>query len=80
MTVAIPSFNGRHLLETALPSLAAQSYRDFAVLVVDDASKDGTPAWLRERWPAVRAHALSRQRRRDRGAQPVRARVATASW
>jgi GT2 family glycosyltransferase len=58
VTVAIPSYNGRHLLETALPSLAAQSFRDFAVLVVDDASSDGTADWLGDRWPEVRLLAL----------------------
>jgi GT2 family glycosyltransferase len=53
LTVAIATYNGRSLLETALPSLAAQSFRDFRVLVVDDASTDDTVAWLHERWPEV---------------------------
>jgi GT2 family glycosyltransferase len=53
LTVAIATYNGRSLLETALPSLAEQSFRDFRVLVVDDASTDDTVAWLHERWPDV---------------------------
>jgi GT2 family glycosyltransferase len=53
LTVAIASYNGHRLLESALPSLAAQSFRDFRVLVVDDASRDDTVEWLRESWPEV---------------------------
>jgi GT2 family glycosyltransferase len=57
VTVAIPSYNGRHLLEVLLPSLAAQEYSDFLVLVVDDGSTDGSVSWLHEQWPAVRVLA-----------------------
>ncbi len=53
LTVAIATYNGRPLLQVALESLAAQSLRDFQVLVVDDASTDDTVAWLEERWPEV---------------------------
>ncbi len=51
LTVAIATYQGRRLLEIALPSLARQSFRDFRVLVVDDASGDDTEDWLREHWP-----------------------------
>jgi GT2 family glycosyltransferase len=53
LTVAIATYNGRELLAVALPSLAAQRFRDFRVLVVDDGSTDGTAAWLAEHWPTV---------------------------
>jgi GT2 family glycosyltransferase len=53
LTVAIATYKGRHLLEIVLPSLAAQSFRDFRVVVVDDASQDDTQAWLTEHWPEV---------------------------
>jgi GT2 family glycosyltransferase len=58
VTVAIPSYRGRHLLEVILPSLAAQRFRDFEVVVVDDGSRDETVAWLAECWPAVAVTAL----------------------
>jgi GT2 family glycosyltransferase len=51
LTVAIATYEGRGLLQTALPSLARQSFRDFRVVVVDDASDDDTAQWLREHWP-----------------------------
>lgn len=53
LTVAIPTYNGRELLEVVLPSLAGQSFRDFRVVVVDDGSTDGTAAWLARAWPDV---------------------------
>jgi GT2 family glycosyltransferase len=58
LTVAILSYNGRHLLEVILPSLASQDFRDFRVVVVDNGSRDGTAAWLAEHWPQVTVVAL----------------------
>jgi GT2 family glycosyltransferase len=49
----VATYNGRELLATLLCSLAAQTFRDFRVVVVDDASNDGTPDWLKESWPEV---------------------------
>ncbi len=48
------NFNGRRLLEVILPSLAAQRYRDFEIVVVDDCSSDDSLAYLQSEWPAVR--------------------------
>lgn len=56
--LAIASYNGRALLEQMLPSVAAQSFGDLRVVVVDDASDDDTVAWLRECWPEVEVVAL----------------------
>jgi len=53
LTVAILSYDGRELLEIVLPSLAAQRYRNFRTVVVDNGSSDGTAEWLREHWPDV---------------------------
>jgi GT2 family glycosyltransferase len=60
VTAAVLSYNGRHLLEVILPSLAAQRFRDFEVIVVDDGSSDDTVAWLTEHWPEVEIIALER--------------------
>ncbi len=62
LTVAIATYNGRGLLEVVLPSLARQRYRDFDVLVVDDASTDDTVTWLRGHWPTVRVVEHPRNR------------------
>ena len=62
LTLAMPNYNGRPLLEAMLPSLAAQTYRDFAVVVVDDRSSDDSLAYLREHWPQVRVQAQPERR------------------
>jgi hypothetical protein len=53
VTVAIATYNGRHLLEVVLPSLRGQSFEDFRVVVVDDASSDDTAQWMAAHWPDV---------------------------
>ena len=60
LTVAVLSYDGRHLLEVILPSLARQSFRDFEVVVVDNGSRDDT------RGVAGRALAAGAGRRRCR--------------
>ena len=54
VTVAVLNYNGRALLEIVLPSLAAQEYRDFQMVVVDNCSTDDSLSYLQEHWPAVR--------------------------
>jgi GT2 family glycosyltransferase len=53
LTVAIATYDGRELLAAALDSLATQTFRDFRVVVVDDASSDGTLEWLSDRAPDI---------------------------
>jgi GT2 family glycosyltransferase len=42
VSVIIPTLDGAHLLEEALPSLTRQTYPDLEILVVDNASRDET--------------------------------------
>jgi N-acetylglucosaminyl-diphospho-decaprenol L-rhamnosyltransferase len=50
----VVSWNGAHLLPNCLDSLLAQSVAtDLEVVVVDNASEDGTAAMLAERYPVV---------------------------
>jgi N-acetylglucosaminyl-diphospho-decaprenol L-rhamnosyltransferase len=64
LTVAIVSFNTRDLLErcleTLLSSLAETPELEARVVVVDNASPDGSAAMVRERFPSVDLRALDR--------------------
>ncbi len=42
ISVIIPTYNRRHLLPFAIQSILDQTYTDFEIIVVDDASTDGT--------------------------------------
>jgi GT2 family glycosyltransferase/glycosyltransferase involved in cell wall biosynthesis len=61
-TIVIPNWNGKELLEKYLPSViaAAEVCPGSEVLVVDNGSTDGSAAFLKERFPQVRVHALDR--------------------
>jgi len=54
--VIVPTYEGRHHLEGLLPSLDEQTL-PHEVIVVDNASTDGTCDFLRQRWPEV--HVIS---------------------
>ena len=58
VTVVVPTWNGRALLELVMPSLERQVYRDFETIVVDNGSTDGTAEHTRERWPWAEVVAL----------------------
>lgn len=47
VSVVIPSWNGRVYLEECLPSLRAQTFHDFEVIVVDNGSSDGSASFVR---------------------------------
>lgn len=47
-TVCIPSYNRAYILPMAIAALEKQTFRDFELLIIDDGSKDGTDALVRE--------------------------------
>ena len=60
VAAVVPTFNSRDWLEGCLRSLLAQTRRFAEVVVVDDASTDGSVEWLRREWPAVSVVGLER--------------------
>lgn len=54
VSVIIVTRNGRHHLAECLPTLAAQTYPHLETIIVDDASTDGTAAYLHTHFPTVR--------------------------
>lgn len=49
VSVIMAAFNAQAYIEAALDSVFAQTFRDFEVVVVDDASTDGTGHILENR-------------------------------
>ena len=54
VSVVVPTFNLRALALECVEALMLQSYTPLEVVVVDDASTDGTAAALQRRYPGVR--------------------------
>src|SRR2546428_9838020 len=54
VSVIIPNWNGEKLLPTCLDSLRGQGYRDFEIIVVDNASGDSSLSLLAEEYPWVK--------------------------
>ncbi|MGH9582309.1 MAG: glycosyltransferase [Bryobacteraceae bacterium] len=61
-SIVIPNWNGSKLLEEFLPSVlaAAATNPENEIIVVDNASTDGSAAFLQEHFPGVRVLALDR--------------------
>ena len=79
VSVVMPTRNRKGSLALALASVEAQRCRDFEVVVVDDASTDGTASWLREKWPDVALVELARPSgaaaARNRGVERARGEI-----
>jgi GT2 family glycosyltransferase len=58
--VIVLNWNGRRWLDPCLGALKAQTFRDFEVVVVDNASSDGSAELVRERYPEYSLLQLSR--------------------
>lgn len=52
-TVVIPNYNGLKYLKPCLESLKGQSEQDFAMIIIDNASKDGSIEFIREHYPEI---------------------------
>jgi glycosyltransferase involved in cell wall biosynthesis len=77
VSVIITTHNRLDLMEQAVASVRGQTFRSFELIVVDDASDDGTPAWI-EAEPDIRAIHLEtpseRSIARNAGAEVARGR------
>lgn len=58
VSVIIPNWNGGDWLEGCLNALRSQDYSDFEVMVVDDASTDGSADHAEENFPGVKVLRL----------------------
>ncbi len=60
VTIIIPNYNGCHFMEPCLASLKKQTYKDYQILVVDNASTDGTLEYVKEHYPEIEVIALKK--------------------
>jgi GT2 family glycosyltransferase len=51
VSVVIPNWNGKHLLEVCLPSLKTQIFQHFEVIIVDNGSSDGSVDYIKKNFP-----------------------------
>lgn len=58
ITIVIPNYNGKHFMEPCLASLNRQTDKDFKILVVDNASTDGSIEYMKEYYPDIDIIAL----------------------
>ncbi len=58
----VPTYNQRHMMDFCLPPLLAEAGQQHSVIVVDDASSDGTADYVRQKYPQVRLVRLPRNR------------------
>lgn len=62
VSIVIPHWNAKHLLETCLTALHNQTHPDIEVIVADNASVDGSQAYIRECFPEVIIEQLPENR------------------
>ena len=60
VTFIVPTYNQRQLMDFCLPPLLAEAGRVHEVMIVDDASDDGTAEYVRRQYPRVRVLCLKR--------------------
>jgi len=61
VSVIIPTYNRAHLLNQALDSVAAQTFRDYEIIVIDDGSNDQTRDSVAGRREPIRYHWQANQ-------------------
>jgi len=53
-SIVIVNWNGKHYLDTCLSSVLNQTYTNFEIIMVDNASSDGSVEYVQEKYPSVR--------------------------
>ncbi|MEG3439828.1 glycosyltransferase [Pannus brasiliensis CCIBt3594] len=59
ISVIIPTYNRGALLRETIESVLQQTYRNYEVIIIDDASGDGTADWIAEHYPELPLIRLS---------------------
>jgi len=59
VAVVIPNYNGIKYIENCLESLKKQSFRDFEIIIIDNASADGSAELIEEKYSEIYLKKLS---------------------
>ncbi len=59
VTVVIPNYNGKKYLADCLISLEKQTFKDFDIVMFYNGSEDGSAAFVKDKFPAVKLLELS---------------------
>lgn len=62
LSIVIPNWNGLRFLQPCLDSLRRQSYPTLEIIIVDNASSDGSQAYIKANYPEVKLIALPENR------------------
>jgi len=54
VSVILLNWNGLHYLKDCLPTLLAQTYTEFEIILADNGSTDGSVEWVKMNYPQVR--------------------------
>lgn len=79
ISVIIVNWNGSSVLNQCLHSLAAQSFTDFEILIVDNGSTDDSLVGVETYWPRVRIERLSKNLGFAK-ANNIGVRLASGQW
>lgn len=82
VSVVIPAYNAAAFIEQTLETVAAQTFRDFEVVLVDDGSKDDTAA-VAERFlkaKGLAGQAIKQENKKIAGARNTGWRAARGEW
>lgn len=79
VSVVVVTWNGAGVLPRCLQSLRAQTYQDFELILVDNASSDGSTIGLEERFPDIHIIRLDRNHH-FAAANNLAARQASGEW
>ena len=79
VSIIIPNWNGLEVLPRCLEAVFTQTFRDFEVILVDNASTDGSVAFVHENFPAVKVIVLD-ENHGFAGANNIGAREAKGKW
>ena len=58
-SIVIPNWNGKHFLQPCLDSLRAQTHERIEIIIVDNASSDGSQDYIKSTYPEVVLTELS---------------------